>query len=72
MVGGVGFCEIKADSSFLLVLEIKCTTFHQDRSKTVDLHTKYTNKQTFIFIYIDVFLHQEKFGVLVISRGTDY
>jgi hypothetical protein len=51
MVVGVGFCKIKVDSNFLLVLKIKCTKFHQDRSKTVDLHTKYTNKQTFSFIY---------------------
>jgi hypothetical protein len=51
MVVGVGFCKIKIDSIFLLVLKIKCTKFHQDRSKTVDLHTKYTNKQTFSFIY---------------------
>jgi hypothetical protein len=58
MVVGVGFCKIKVDSNFLLVLKIKCTKFHQDRSKTVDLHTKYTNKQTFSFIYtyIDGFL----------------
>jgi hypothetical protein len=54
MVVGVGFCKIKVDSNFLLVLKIKCTKFHQDRSKTVDLHTKYTNKQTFSFIYIDM------------------
>jgi hypothetical protein len=53
MVVGVGFCKIKVDSIFLLVLKIKCTKFHQDRSKTVDLHTKYTNKQTFSSIYID-------------------
>jgi hypothetical protein len=53
MVVGVGFCKIKVDSNFLLVLKIKCTKFHQDRSKTVDLHTKYTNKQTFSFLYID-------------------
>jgi hypothetical protein len=53
MVVGVGFCKIKVDSNFLLVLKIKCTKFHQDRSKTVDLHTKYTNKETFSFIYID-------------------
>jgi hypothetical protein len=53
MVVGVGFCKIKVDSNFLLVLKIKCTKFHQDRSKTVGLHTKYTNKQTFSFIYID-------------------
>jgi hypothetical protein len=52
MVVGVGFCKIKVDSNFLLVLKIKCTKFHQDRSKTVDLHTKYTNKQTFSFIPI--------------------
>jgi hypothetical protein len=52
MVVGVGFCKIKVDSNFLLVLKIKCTKFHQDRSKTVDLHTIYTNKQTFSFIYI--------------------
>jgi hypothetical protein len=50
MAVGVGFCKIKVDSNFLLVLKIKCTKFHQDRSKTVDLHTKYTNKQTFSFI----------------------
>jgi hypothetical protein len=50
MVVGVGFCKIKVDSNFLLVLKIKCTKFHQDRSKTVDLHTKYTNKQTFSVI----------------------
>jgi hypothetical protein len=50
MVVGVGFCKIKVDSNFLLVLKIKCIKFHQDRSKTVDLHTKYTN--TFSFIYI--------------------
>jgi hypothetical protein len=38
-------CKIEVDSNFLLVLKIKCKKFHQDRSKTVDLHTKYTNKQ---------------------------
>jgi hypothetical protein len=59
MVVGVGFCKIKVDSNFLLVLKIKCTKFHQDRSKTVDLHTKYTNKQTFSFIYI------YKFSILI-------
>jgi hypothetical protein len=48
MVVGVGFCKIKLDSNFLLVLKIKCTKFHQDRSKTVDLHTKYTNKHRLI------------------------
>jgi hypothetical protein len=52
MVVRVGFCKIKVYSNFLLVLKIRCTKFHQDRSKTVDLHTKYTNKQTFSFIYI--------------------
>jgi hypothetical protein len=57
MVVGVGFCTIKVDSDFLLVLKIKCTKFHQDRSKTVDLHTKYTNKQTFSFIYIDYIIN---------------
>jgi hypothetical protein len=50
MVVRVGFCKIKAGSNFLLVLKIMCTKFHQDWSKTVDLHTKYTNKQTFSFI----------------------
>jgi hypothetical protein len=50
MVVRVSFCKIKADSNFLFVLKIKCTKFHRDRSKTVDLHTKYTNKQTFCFI----------------------
>jgi hypothetical protein len=61
MVVGVGFCKIKVDSNFLLVLKIKCTKFHQDRSKTVDLHTKYTNKQTFSFIYIyRLFCKQDK------------
>jgi hypothetical protein len=53
VLAGVGFCKIKVGSNFLLVLKIKCTKFHQGRSKTVDLHTKYTNKQTFSFIYID-------------------
>jgi hypothetical protein len=47
MVVGVGFCKIKVDNNFLLVLKIKCTKFHQDRSKTVDL----TYKQTLSFIY---------------------
>jgi hypothetical protein len=48
MVVGVGFCKIKVDSNFLLVLKIKCTKFNQDRSKTVDLHTKYTNIHSFL------------------------
>jgi hypothetical protein len=52
MVVGVGFCKIKVDSNFLLVLKIKCTKFHQDRSKTVDLHTKYTNRHSILYIYI--------------------
>jgi hypothetical protein len=58
MVVGVGFCKIKVDSNLLLVLKIKCTKFHQDQSKTVDLHTKYTNKQTFSFIYIDCWMQK--------------
>jgi hypothetical protein len=37
MVVGVGFCKIKLDSNFLLVLKIKCTKFHQDRSKTKNI-----------------------------------
>jgi hypothetical protein len=49
MVVGVGFCKIKVDSNFLLVLKIKCTKFHQDRSKTVDLHTKYTNRHSVLY-----------------------
>jgi hypothetical protein len=52
MVVGVGFCKIKVDSNFLLVLKIKCTTFHQDWSKTVDLHTKYTNRHAVLYTYI--------------------
>jgi hypothetical protein len=55
MVVGVGFCKIKVDSNFLLVLKIKCTKFHQDRSKTVDLHTKYTNRNSVLYIYIDYY-----------------
>jgi hypothetical protein len=54
MVVGVGFCKIKVDCNFLLVLKIKCTKFHQDRSKTVDLHTKYTNKHSFLYIYSQI------------------
>jgi hypothetical protein len=49
MVLGVGFCKIKVDSNFLLVLKIKCTKFHQDRSKTVDFHTKYTNRHSVLY-----------------------
>jgi hypothetical protein len=56
MVVGVGFCKIKVDSNFPLVLKIKCTKLYQDRGKTADLHTKHTNKQTFSFIYIDYWL----------------
>jgi hypothetical protein len=55
MVVGVGFCKIKVDSNFLLVLKIKCTKFHQDRSKTVDLHTKYTNRHSVLY-NIDLFV----------------
>jgi hypothetical protein len=51
MVVGVGFCKIKVDSIFLLVLKIKCTKFHQDRSKTVDLHTNIqTNRHSILYI----------------------
>jgi hypothetical protein len=46
MVIGVGFCKIKVDSNFLIVLKIKCRKFHQDRSKTVDFNTKYTNRHS--------------------------
>jgi hypothetical protein len=28
MVVGVGFCKIKVDSKFPIVLKIKCTKFH--------------------------------------------
>jgi hypothetical protein len=68
MVVGVGFCKIKVDSNFLLVLKIKCRKFHQDRSKTVDLYTKYTNKQTFSFIYID----EENLVVLASDLYVNY
>jgi hypothetical protein len=50
IVVGVGFCKIKVDSNFLLVLKIKCTKFHQDRSKTVDLHRKYVNRPSVLYI----------------------
>jgi hypothetical protein len=50
MVVGVSFCKIKVDNNFLLVLKIKCTKFHQDRNKTVDLHTKYTNRHSVLYI----------------------
>jgi hypothetical protein len=50
MVVVVGFCKIKVDSYFLIVLKIKCTKFHQDLSKTVDLHTKYTNRHSVLYI----------------------
>jgi hypothetical protein len=49
MVVGVGFCKIKVDSNVLLVLKINCTKFHQDRSKTVDLHSKYTNRHSVLY-----------------------
>jgi hypothetical protein len=52
MVVGVGSCKIKVDSNFILVLKIKCTKFHQDRSKTVDLHTKYANRHSVLYMYI--------------------
>jgi hypothetical protein len=75
MVVGVDFCKIKVDSNFLLVLKIKCTKFHQDRSKTIDLHTKYTNKKTFSFIYtrIDflVFWHLNPVSRVVFSELVD-
>jgi hypothetical protein len=57
MVVGVSFCKTKVDSNFLLVLKIKCTKFHQDRSKTVDLHTKYTNRHSVLYTYIDIIKH---------------
>jgi hypothetical protein len=61
MVVGVGFCKIKVDSNFLLVLKIKCIKFHQDRSKTVDLHTKYTNKQnSVLYMYIDYIIKSRR------------
>jgi hypothetical protein len=59
MVVGVGFCKIKVDSNFLLVLKIKCTKFHQDRSKTVDLHTKYANRHSVFYIYSE----RQKYGI---------
>jgi hypothetical protein len=49
MVVGVGFCKIKVNCNFVLVLKIKCRKFHQDRSKTVDLHTKYTNRHSVLY-----------------------
>jgi hypothetical protein len=48
MLVGVGFCKIKVESNFLLVLNIKCTKFHQDRSKTVDLHPNYINRHSVV------------------------
>jgi hypothetical protein len=54
MVVGVGFCKIKVDSNFLRVFKIKCTKFHQDRNKTVDLHTKYTNRYSVLYTCIDL------------------
>jgi hypothetical protein len=71
MVVGVGFCKINVDSNFLLVLKIKCTKFHQDRSKTVDLHTKYTDKQTFSFIYIDNYTMQNT-SMIIYQRNYHY
>jgi hypothetical protein len=52
MVVGVGSYKIKVDSNFPPVLKIKCAKFHQNWSKTVDLYTKQTNKQTDIQFYI--------------------
>jgi hypothetical protein len=52
MVVGAGFCKIKVDSNFPLVLRIKCAKFHRGRSKTVDLHTKQTIKQKYIQFYL--------------------
>jgi hypothetical protein len=40
MVVGVGSCKIKVHSNFPPVLKVKCAKFHQNLSKTVDLHTK--------------------------------
>jgi hypothetical protein len=52
MVVGVGSCsKIKVDSNFPPVLKVTCVKFHQNWNKTVDLHTKQTNKQTLSFIY---------------------
>jgi hypothetical protein len=51
MVVGVGFCKNKVDSNFFLVLKVKCAKFHRDRSKTVDLHTKQSIKQSDIQFY---------------------
>jgi hypothetical protein len=64
MVVGVGFCKIKVDSNFLLVLKIKCIKFHQDRSKTVDLHTKYANRHSVLYIQCIFFncCHRELHG----------
>jgi hypothetical protein len=59
MVVGVGSCKIKVDSNFILVLKIKCTKFHQDRSKTVDLHTKYANRHSVLYIYSE----RQKYGI---------
>jgi hypothetical protein len=61
MVVGVGFCKIKVDSNFILVLKIKCTKFHQDRSKTVDLHTKYTNRHSVLYIFCRQIKHMIKY-----------
>jgi hypothetical protein len=46
MVVGVGSCKIKLDSNYPTVLKVKCAKFHQNWSKTVDLHTKQTNQPT--------------------------
>jgi hypothetical protein len=53
MVVGVGFCQIKVDSNFSSCFEDQVyKNFIKIGVKTVDLHTKYTNKQAFSFIYI--------------------
>jgi hypothetical protein len=71
MVVGVSFCKIKVDSDFLLVLKIKGTKFHQDRSKTVDLHTKYT-KQTDISSLVLPILSDRRNSHYFICKIVDY
>jgi hypothetical protein len=68
MVVGVGFCKIKVDSNFLLVLKIKCTKFHQDRSKTVDLHTKYTNRHSVLYTYRDYIIKSRSISFCAESK----
>jgi hypothetical protein len=52
MVVRVGSCKIKVNSYSPPVLKVKCAKFHQNWSKTVDLHTKQTNQPTTIQFYI--------------------